>query len=295
MNKLFILSCDFVETLMIDITLLEYLFAVISGVLVGFSLGLIGGGGSILAVPLFIYFVGIHHPHLAIGTTALAVGITAYINFIQHYRKHNANLKLGATFALIGIIGVLIGSTIGLIIEGNELLFFFSMLMLIIGIYMYISKCKSVPDEDCKDNTNKTDYPKVTVYSLIVGFASGFFGIGGGFLIVPGLLASTKIRIGRAIGTSLFAVGTFGIVTTIRYSFAAPGLAAISSGQIGDVLFLVAIVYVIGGIFGGLLGTKLSVNLGSRKNDLRKVFSIIIILVGIYVAYESFPALLHLL
>ena len=80
---------------MIDITLIEYILAIISGVAVGFSLGLIGGGGSILAVPLFIYFVGIHHPHLAIGTTALAVGITAYINFVQHLRKKNANVKLG--------------------------------------------------------------------------------------------------------------------------------------------------------------------------------------------------------
>ncbi len=172
---------------MIDITLIEYMLAIISGVAVGFSLGLIGGGGSILAVPLFIYFVGIHHPHLAIGTTALAVGITAYINFVQHLRKKNANVKLGGVFALVGIIGVLIGSTIGLIIKGGELLFFFSLLMIIIGIYMYISKCRAVPNEDCKQLAKETRYSKVSGYSLMVGFASGFFGIGGGFLIVPGL------------------------------------------------------------------------------------------------------------
>jgi uncharacterized membrane protein YfcA len=280
---------------MIDITLLEYVLSAISGIAVGFSLGLIGGGGSILAVPLFIYFVGIDHPHLAIGTTALAVGITAFINFAQHLRKKNANVKLGGIFALVGIIGVLIGSTVGLIIKGGELLFFFSMLMIIIGIYMYISKCKAVPDQDCKERAKNTKYGKVSIYSIIVGFASGFFGIGGGFLIVPGLLASSKVKIGMAIGTSLMAVGTFGIVTAIRYSFAAPGLEYVSSGIIGDVLFLVAIVYVIGGIFGGYLGTKLSVNLGNRKGDLRKVFAIIIVAVGIYVAYESYPALIHLI
>ncbi|MGE9810069.1 sulfite exporter TauE/SafE family protein [Ferroplasma acidiphilum] len=280
---------------MIDVTLIQYILAIISGIAVGFSLGLIGGGGSILAVPLFIYFVGINHPHLAIGTTALAVGITAYINFAQHLRKKNANIKLGGVFALVGIVGVLIGSTIGLIIKGGELLFFFSMLMIIIGIYMYISKCRAVPNEDCKELAKQTNYGKVSGYSLIVGFASGFFGIGGGFLIVPGLLASSKIKINMAIGTSLLAVGTFGIVTAIRYSIVAPGLQFISSGMIGDVLFLVAIVYVIGGIFGGYLGTKLSVNLGGRKGTLRKVFSIIIILVGIYVAYESYPALVHML
>ncbi|WP_337860176.1 sulfite exporter TauE/SafE family protein [Ferroplasma sp.] len=279
---------------MIDITMLEYVLAIISGVAVGFSLGLIGGGGSILAVPLFIYFVGIHHPHLAIGTTALAVGITAYINFAQHLKEKNANVRLGGIFALVGIIGVLVGSTVGLLIKGGELLFFFSMLMVIIGIYMYISKCRAVPDEDCKERKQHTNYQKVSGYSLIVGFASGFFGIGGGFLIVPGLLASSRIKMGMAIGTSLLAVGTFGVVTAIRYAIVAPGLQYISSGIIGDVLVFVAIVYVIGGIFGGYLGTKLSVNLGNRKGDLRKVFSIIIILVGIYVAYESYPALLHI-
>ena len=279
---------------MIDITLIQYILAIVSGVAVGFSLGLIGGGGSILAVPLFIYFVGIHHPHLAIGTTALAVGITAYINFAQHLRKKNASIKLGGVFALVGIIGVLIGSTIGLIIKGGELLFFFSMLMIIIGIYMYISKCRAVPDEDCKERAKSTKYGKVSVYSLIVGFASGFFGIGGGFLIVPGMLASSKIKIGMAIGTSLLAVGTFGVVTAIRYALVAPGLEYISSGIVGDVLILVAVVYVLGGIFGGYLGTKLSVNLGGKKGTLRKVFSIIIVLVGIYVAFESYPALLHM-
>ncbi len=280
---------------MIDVTLIQYILAIISGVAVGFSLGLIGGGGSILAVPLFIYFVGIHYPHLAIGTTALAVGITAYINFAQHLKKKNANIKLGGVFALVGIIGVLIGSTLGLIIKGGELLFFFSMLMIVIGIYMYISKCRAVPDEDCKELAKQTKYGKVSGYSLIVGFASGFFGIGGGFLIVPGLLASSKIKISMAIGTSLLAVGTFGIVTAIRYAIVSPGLQYVSAGMIGDVLFLVAIVYVIGGIFGGYLGTKLSVSLGSKKGTLRKVFSMIIILVGIYVAYESYPALVQML
>ncbi len=279
---------------MIDITMLQYILAIVSGVAVGFSLGLIGGGGSILAVPLFIYFVGIHHPHLAIGTTALAVGITAYINFAQHLQKKNANVKLGGVFALVGIIGVLIGSTLGLIIKGGELLFFFSMLMIVIGVYMYISECRAVPDEDCKERAKSTKYDKVSAYSLIVGFASGFFGIGGGFLIVPGLLASSKIKIGMAIGTSLLAVGTFGVVTAIRYAIVAPELQYISSGIIGDVLVFVAIVYVLGGIMGGYLGTKLSVNLGGKKGTLRKVFSVIIILVGIYVAVESYPALFHM-
>ncbi|KQB35441.1 MULTISPECIES: sulfite exporter TauE/SafE family protein [Acidiplasma] len=263
------------------ITIIQYLFALISGIAVGFSLGLIGGGGSILAVPLFIYFVGINHPHLAIGTTALAVGLTAFINFYQHLRKKNVNLKIAPIFALVGVIGVLLGAYVGLKIKGGQLLFFFSMLMIAIGIYMYISKCRSLPTEDCKELTKQTRYDKVSAFSLAVGFASGFFGIGGGFLIVPALLSSTKIKISMAIGTSLFAVGTFGIVTAAEYGFH------------GEVLYLVAIVYVIGGILGGFFGTKISV--GMNKKLLRKIFAIIIVLVGIYVAYSSYPALIHIL
>ncbi len=124
------------------ITLIQYIFSVISGVIVGFSLGLIGGGGSILAIPLLIYFVGIDRPHLVIGTTALAVGINAFINVYSHFRKHNVRLKVGGIFSIFGVIGVLAGTTLGLLTPGEELLFIFSFLMMIIGIYMFISKCK---------------------------------------------------------------------------------------------------------------------------------------------------------
>ncbi len=266
---------------MVDITIVQYLLAIISGIAVGFSLGLIGGGGSILAVPLFIYFVGINHPHLAIGTTALAVGLTSFINFYQHFRKKNVNFKVAPVFAFVGVIGVLLGAFVGLTINGGELLFFFSMLMIVIGIYMYISKCKSMTNADRKDKVKKTNYPKVSAFGILVGFASGFFGIGGGFLIVPALLSSAKIKIGMAIGTSLFAVGTFGIVTSMEYSFS------------GQVLYLVAIVYVLGGIIGGFFGTKLSV--GMNRKFLRKIFALIIIAVGVYVSISSYPALINIL
>ncbi|MEM3312056.1 MAG: TSUP family transporter, partial [Thermoplasmata archaeon] len=65
---------------MFDITIVQMIFSIISGLIVGFSLGLIGGGGSILAIPLLIYFVGFNHPHIVIGTTALAVSINAFLN-----------------------------------------------------------------------------------------------------------------------------------------------------------------------------------------------------------------------
>ena len=116
------------------ITLIQYLYSVISGVLVGFSLGLIGGGGSILAIPLLLYFVGINDPHAVIGTTALAVGINAYINSISHWRRHNINLRVVLVFSALGVIGVLIGTTLGLLTKGDLLLFLFSFMMMGIGL-----------------------------------------------------------------------------------------------------------------------------------------------------------------
>ena len=126
-----------------DITLIQYAFSVISGIIVGFSLGLIGGGGSILAIPLLIYFVGIDRPHLVIGTTALAVGINAFINAYSHLKKKNISIKTGTIFTLFGILGVLAGTTLGLITPGGKLLFLFSLLMIAIGAYMLLTKCRA--------------------------------------------------------------------------------------------------------------------------------------------------------
>ncbi|MGC8620287.1 MAG: TSUP family transporter, partial [Thermoplasmata archaeon] len=114
---------------MFDITTIQIILSIISGVIVGFSLGLIGGGGSILAIPLLIYFVGFDHPHIVIGTTALAVSINAFLNLVPHAKKKNVNFRKGVLFSIPGIIGVLIGAELGLLTPGNKLLFIFAILM----------------------------------------------------------------------------------------------------------------------------------------------------------------------
>jgi uncharacterized membrane protein YfcA len=96
--------------------------AVLSGGAVGFSLGLIGGGGSILAVPLLLYVVGITDPHVAIGTSALAVAANAFANLLGHWRAGNVKWACAANFALAGIVGAAMGSTLGKLIDGQQLL-----------------------------------------------------------------------------------------------------------------------------------------------------------------------------
>jgi uncharacterized protein len=109
---------------------------VLSGGGVGFSLGLIGGGGSILAVPLLLYVVGVTNPHVAIGTSALAVSLNAFGNLIGHWRAGSVKWPCAATFALSGIAGAAIGSSLGKLVGGEQLLFLFAIAMIAVGVAM---------------------------------------------------------------------------------------------------------------------------------------------------------------
>ncbi|MCI0182074.1 MAG: sulfite exporter TauE/SafE family protein [Acidibacillus sp.] len=262
-----------------DLTPLQVVLAILSGGVVGFALGLIGGGGSILAVPLLLYVVGMHNAHLVIGTTALAVAINAYLNLIPHARAGNVRWKAAVSFAIPGAIGAYIGSTLGKDMDGKALLFLFAILMMVVAVIMLKPK-KNVETDFTKDVDVK--FSKVIPAGLIVGIVSGFFGIGGGFLIVPGLLFSTGMPMIWAIGSSLFSVGTFGLTTAVNYA---------SSGLVD---WMVVLEYVAGGIVGGILGTMLATRLSKSKRMLNYVFSGVIIVVAIYMLYVNFSAFHHL-
>ncbi|HUY83390.1 MAG TPA: sulfite exporter TauE/SafE family protein, partial [Steroidobacteraceae bacterium] len=113
---------------------MELLVSTLCGSLVGFSLGLIGGGGSILAVPLLIYVAGVRDPHVAIGTSALAVGVNALGNFAGHARRGNVFWRQAALFAVTGILGAAAGSTLGKLIDGKKLLILFALAMVAVGV-----------------------------------------------------------------------------------------------------------------------------------------------------------------
>src|ERR1700736_6055840 len=98
------------------------LLAIFSGSLVGFSLGVIGGGGSILAVPLLVYVVGVKSPHVAIGTSSIAVALSAFGNLIDHPRRGHVCWPVAIPFALSGVFGAAAGSTLGKHTDGEKLL-----------------------------------------------------------------------------------------------------------------------------------------------------------------------------
>ena len=107
-----------------------------SGSLVGFSLGLVGGGGSILAVPLLVYLVGVSDPHVAIGTSAIAVAANAAANLANHARTGNVKWRCALVFAVAGVAGAFLGSTLGKMVEGQKLLALFAIVMMVVAALM---------------------------------------------------------------------------------------------------------------------------------------------------------------
>jgi uncharacterized membrane protein YfcA len=118
------------------------LFALGSGSLVGCTLGLIGGGGSILATPLLIYAVGMRDPHTAIGTGALAVSANAYLNLAGHAAKGHVWWRCALIFAVAGAFGAYLGSSLGKLVDGQKLLFMFGLLMMFVSFAMAFLSCR---------------------------------------------------------------------------------------------------------------------------------------------------------
>ena len=193
--------------------------AAASGAVVGLTLGLVGGGGSILAVPLLVYVVGVASPHVAIGTSAIAVSASAFANLVSHWRAGNVKWGCAAVFAVSGVFGALAGSSVAKAIDGQKLLALFGLLMLAVGVLMLRKRAGAGdPEVRLSKATASRLLPMLIGIGFGVGLLSGFFGIGGGFLIVPGLMLATGMPLTFAIGTSLVAVTAFGAATAVSYA-----------------------------------------------------------------------------
>jgi uncharacterized membrane protein YfcA len=258
---------------MLSLSLLQLLLGGASGVVVGFSLGMVGGGGSILAVPLLVYLVGVPVPHLAIGTSAVAVAANAAASLIAHARAGNVRWPCASVFAGAGVLGALAGAWAGKMVDGQVLLAAFAGMMIVVALLMLRRR---EPAEELRVRLNRGNAPALVGTGLGVGMLSGFFGIGGGFLIVPGLILATGMPMLQAVGTSLVAVTAFGLTTA--GSYAAAGL----------VDWTLAGVFVAGGVLGSLLGTQAGRRLSRRRGLLTRVFAGLILVVAAYMLARSF-------
>lgn len=250
----------------------QYVMGAGAGALVGCTLGLIGGGGSILAVPLMVYLVGVPNPHVAIGTSAIAVAVNAATGLVNHARAHTVKWRCGGMYAGAGILGALLGSTVGKAIDGQKLLLLFALVMIAVGVLM-LKRRGDVGDPGAE--CNRDTAPKVLGYGLATGTFSGFFGIGGGFLIVPGLISSTRMPMLNAIGTSLVAVTAFGLATASNYALS------------GLVDWPLALAFIVGGVGGSHLGTGLARRLSLSAGGLPTIFAGLIFIVAAYMIWRQ--------
>jgi uncharacterized membrane protein YfcA len=177
-----------------------------SGSVVGFALGLLGGGGSILAVPLLIYVVGLKDTHVAIGTSALAVSANAFANLIPHARAGNVKWPCASVFAVAGVAGAAAGALLARQVDGQHLLFLFGLVMLAVAAGMF---SRRATEGDPLVHIDAAIAVRLIGAGVVVGLLSGFFGIGGGFLIVPAIMLGSGMATLNAIGSSLVSVGAF--------------------------------------------------------------------------------------
>jgi hypothetical protein len=252
-----------------------------SGGLVGLTLGLIGGGGSILAVPLLVYLVGVPSTHVAIGTASIAVALNAALGLAAHARLGTVKWPCAVVFSAAGVAGALLGATLGKAVPGTYLLALFGLGMIGVGLIM-LRRRHGLPVRDVRLTPASAPQllPRLLGLGGGVGLLSGFFGIGGGFLVVPGLVLGTGMALASAIGTSLFAVTAFGLTTAGSYAFS------------GLVDWRLAALVIAGGAAGIVAGTKLNARLGSSKRALAAIFASAVIAVGLYIVTRGALAIL---
>jgi uncharacterized membrane protein YfcA len=247
-----------------------------SGAAIGLILGLVGGGGSIVAVPLLVYGVGVRSPHLAIGTAAVAVALNALTGLAGHARAGTVKWPCALVFAAAGAAGAALGAEAGKAMDGGRLLALFGAMMIVVGLAMLRPR-RSPEDPDVRLRRDTAGHllPRLIPAGLAVGLFAGFFGIGGGFLIVPALIVATGMPLRMAVGTSLVVVATLGLTTAASYALS------------GYVDWLLVALLVAGGLAGAAAGIALGRKLAQRRRVLETGFAAMVIAIGAYVAAQG--------
>lgn len=233
--------------------------------LIGVSLGLLGGGGSILALPVLVYVAGVE-PHRAVAMSLAIVGSTSLTAAFLHRRGGRVDARVGALFGLAGLPGALLGSQATRRMPPDLLLVLFGALMLVVGALMI---ARSLRDGRGAAHARARHPVAVGMAGFGVGLLTGFLGIGGGFIIVPALVFFTGLAMPDAVGTSL---------VVIAFNCAAGLLGHIGQGEVP--LRLTAM-FSAAAIAGGAAGERLAARTAPRV--LRRAFGILVIALGLYV------------
>lgn len=255
---------------MTDVTLTLALVLLLS-VVIGLSLGLLGGGGSILTVPILVYVAGLD-AKTAIATSLFVVGVTSAAAVFSHARGGRVKWRTGLLFGLAGMAGAFVGGLLGGHLPGDLLLVAFALMMVATSIAMLRGRRAADPSR------THSELPvfRVLLDGAVVGLVTGLVGAGGGFLVVPALALLGGLPMSVAVGTSL--------VVIAMKSFA--GLAGyLSTVQLDWGLTLgVTAAAVVGSIIGGRLVGRIP------EAALRKAFGWFVLAMGAFVLVQQAPA-----
>ena len=244
------------------------LLAALGGTVVGLLLTLFGGGGSVLATPWLIYVAGVNDTHLAIGTSAAAVAVNAAIGLLGQARAGRVKWPCAIVFAVAGLTGALIGAHLAKQVDGHALLMWFALAMIAIAMSMVVPKSS---EGDPEVRLDAARVRRLAPLGFAAGLAAGFFGIGGGFLIAPGLMAAAGMTMANAAASSLVSVALFGTATSASYAW---------SGLVSWPLFAALVA---GGVAGTLIGLPLSRRLSGNPRMARTGFALMVMAVAGYI------------
>ncbi len=250
-----------------------------TSILIGVALGLIGGGGSILTVPVLVYLFAIE-PVIATAYSLFIVGLTSAVGTVGYFKKGLVNIKTAIVFGIPSIIAVFttralivpaipkeVFSIGEFIVTKNLLMMLLFAVIMIAASYSMIKKDKKIIEE--KSEEQKFNYPLILIEGAIVGVITGLVGAGGGFLIIPALVVLSKLPMKEAVGTSLVIIAAKSLI-----GFFGEG----GENRINWQFLLTISAFAIVGIF---IGTALSKKIDGNK--LKPAFGWFVLVMGIYI------------
>ena len=242
-------------------------FGLLLGAIVGATLGLIGAGGAILAVPGLVAILGLSATAATTSSTII-VGSAALAGALRRRNTGTVDVKIGLTFSAIGIFGNFLGTLLLRVIPENLIMIIFALLMFGAG---YAMCCRENP----QTTAEKPKWHLVLIAATFVGILTGLLGIGGGFLIVPALILFLKVPTKVAAGTSLVAITANSLIAfVLRYEFW-------NQIPVAEVA-----VFTISAISASLILTPVAGKLNAKA--MQKIFSVVIVLVAIYTLLSNF-------
>ena len=262
---------------------MDFAIAAIScGITIGFTLGMIGGGGSIVAIPSLLYLLDLPRG-MAVGTASATVAASSVFNLLMHLRSGQVRWRPAGIFASSGMIATLVGAHLGKRLPTGWFLLLFALILLAAAVR--IAGLRRLPTRQRAgsegDRMTWRTGLLLAASALFVGAISGLLGIGGGFLIVPSLVLLADLPIASAIGSSLVVVLAFSATTAASYA---------SSGLID---WSVVAILAVGCVAGGTLGIAASRRIAGNEISAKRIFGAIYATTALCMGYQGLGLSLH--